>query len=210
MVAQTNHQITKVQWKINWHGDLFTNRENHRGKIPSSDFKVITPENPLLSKQAITSKGIPVSYTNLQLNPYSNTQLDLFYSDNLSFQCMATSMWLNNLMHGSQHATYTPTWERCWLQSFSVHHMMKITKLLNYKSLWCTNTIASWKERWTRANCLWFTICLWKTFALRCISCDGPKRNPYICLGLWEKKTQTSIHGLEWNQNWKSDFLKPR
>ena len=49
------------------------------------DFKVTTFENPLLSQQAVTSKGIPVLYTNLQLNPYPNTQLDLFCSDNLSF-----------------------------------------------------------------------------------------------------------------------------
>ena len=49
------------------------------------DFKVTSPENPLLSKQGVTSKGIPVPYTNLQLNPYLNTQLDLFCSDNLSF-----------------------------------------------------------------------------------------------------------------------------
>ena len=48
------------------------------------DFKVTTPENLLLSKQAITIKGIPIPYTNLQLNSYPNTQLDLFYSDNLS------------------------------------------------------------------------------------------------------------------------------
>ena len=56
-----------------------------KAKTPSSDFKVTTPENPLLSQQAVTNKGIPVLYTNLQLNPYSNTQLDLFCSDNLSF-----------------------------------------------------------------------------------------------------------------------------
>ena len=31
-------------------GNLFTNRENHRGKIPPSEFKVTTPENPPLSK----------------------------------------------------------------------------------------------------------------------------------------------------------------
>ena len=49
------------------------------------DFKVTIPENPLLSKQAVTSKGTPVPYTNLQLNPYPNTQLELFCSDNLSF-----------------------------------------------------------------------------------------------------------------------------
>ena len=61
------------------------NRENQHGKNPlPGDFKVITPENPLFSKQAVTSKGIIVPYTNLQLNPYPNTQLDLFCSDNLS------------------------------------------------------------------------------------------------------------------------------
>ena len=65
--------------------DLFTNGENHRGKTPPSDFKVTTSENPLLSKQVITSKGTLVPYTNLQLNPYPNTQLDLFCSNNLSF-----------------------------------------------------------------------------------------------------------------------------
>ena len=30
-------------------GDLFTNGENYQGKTPPSDFKVTTPENPLLS-----------------------------------------------------------------------------------------------------------------------------------------------------------------
>ena len=58
-------------------GDLFTNKENYQGKTPPGEFKVITPENPLLSKQVVTSKGIPVLYTNLQLNFYPNTQLDL-------------------------------------------------------------------------------------------------------------------------------------
>ena len=58
MVAQKDHKLTKVQWKLNWHGDLLTNRENLQAKTPSGDFKIITPENPLLSKQAVTSKGI--------------------------------------------------------------------------------------------------------------------------------------------------------
>ena len=53
-------------------------------KTPLGDFKVTTPENPLLSQVAVTSKGISVFYINLQLNPYPNTQLDLFCSDNLS------------------------------------------------------------------------------------------------------------------------------
>ena len=30
-------------------GDLFMKGENHRGKTPLGDFKVVTPNNPLLS-----------------------------------------------------------------------------------------------------------------------------------------------------------------
>ena len=53
------------------------NEKNHQDKTLPGEFKVTTPKNPLLSKQAVTSKGIPVPYTNLQLNSYPNTQLDL-------------------------------------------------------------------------------------------------------------------------------------
>ena len=65
-------------------------RKTSKAKTPPGEFKVTTLENPLLSQQVVTSKGIPIPYTNLQLNPYPNTQLDLFCSDNLSFS-----------MHGS-------------------------------------------------------------------------------------------------------------
>ena len=58
-------------------GDLFMNGENHRGKIPPGEFKVTTLENPLLTKQRLQVKGILILNTNLLLNPYSNTQLDL-------------------------------------------------------------------------------------------------------------------------------------
>ena len=49
-----------------------------KAKTQPDDFKVTTLENPLLSQQAITSKGILVPYNKLQLNPYPNTQLGLF------------------------------------------------------------------------------------------------------------------------------------
>ena len=58
--------------------------KTYTAKTSPGDFKVTTPEDLLLLKQAVTSKGILLPYTNLQLNPYPNTQLDLFYSDNLS------------------------------------------------------------------------------------------------------------------------------
>ena len=60
-------------------------RKTNTAKTPPSDFKVTTPEILLLSQQMVTCKGITVLYINLQLNPYPNTQLDLFCSDNVFF-----------------------------------------------------------------------------------------------------------------------------
>ena len=122
--------------------------KTYTAKTPLGDFKVTTSENPLLSKQAIISKGIQVPYTNLQLNPYPNTQLDLFYSDNLSFS-MHGSQYVTNQFRKSQYATWSLAREGCWLQSFSIHHMMKIMKFLGHKTLWCTNTAVSSR---TKAN----------------------------------------------------------
>ena len=78
--------------------------KTYTAKTPPDDFKVTTLENPLLSKQAIISKGILVPYINLQLNSYPNTQLDMFCSDNLSFS-MHGSQYVTNKLHGSQYAT---------------------------------------------------------------------------------------------------------
>ena len=39
--------------------------KTYTAKIPPGDFQVTTPEIPLLSQQAVTSKEISVPYTNL-------------------------------------------------------------------------------------------------------------------------------------------------
>ena len=109
-----------MQRKINntviclWIGKTYTT------KTPPGDFKVTTPEISLLSQQAVTSKGISVPYTNLQLNPYPNTQLDLFCSDNFSFWCTTPSTWLTNCVDPNTRLQ-SPTRGGCWLQSSSVH-----------------------------------------------------------------------------------------
>ena len=91
-----------MQWKNKVDTVIFFRmRKTYTAKIPSSDFKVSFPENLLLSQQAVISKGILMPNTNLQLNLYPNTQLDLFCSDNLSFQCTASSMWLINYANPS-------------------------------------------------------------------------------------------------------------
>ena len=49
----------------------------YTAKTLLGDFKVTTPENSLLSKQAVTSKRISVPYINLQLNPYLEYSIGL-------------------------------------------------------------------------------------------------------------------------------------
>ena len=44
-----------------------------KAKTPLGDFKVTTPKNLILSQQEVTNKGIPIPYTNLQLNSNPNT-----------------------------------------------------------------------------------------------------------------------------------------
>ena len=117
-----------MQWKLNWHGNLFINGKNLHGKNPTN----------LIPTYSWTLTPIPNwTCSVVTISP---------------FQCTDPSTWLTNLMRGSQYATYSPTWERYWLQSSSIHHTMKITKLLGYKTLRCINTVASSRERWTRKN----------------------------------------------------------
>ena len=89
-------------------------------KIPLSDFQVTTLKIPLLSQQTITNKGIQVPYTNLQLNPYPNTQLDLFCSDNFPFQC-TTLKHVTNQCADPSTRPQSPTREGSWLKSSLVH-----------------------------------------------------------------------------------------
>ena len=85
------------------------------------DFKVTTLENPLLSKQTVISKGILVSSTNLQLNPYPNTQLDLFCNENLSFLMHSSQYMTNQSMHESKYVTNHQLKKDVGCKSFSVH-----------------------------------------------------------------------------------------
>ena len=66
------------------------------------------------------------------------------------FQCMAPSMWLTNCVDPNTRLQ-SPTREGRWLSS-SIHHTMKIEKLLGHKTLQCTNIATSSQERWTREN----------------------------------------------------------
>ena len=72
-----------MQRKINDTVICLRMEKNLTAKTPPGDFQVTTLETPLLSQQAVTRN--PKYLTNLQLNPYPNTQLDLFCSDSPPF-----------------------------------------------------------------------------------------------------------------------------
>ena len=55
-----------MQWKINDTVICLRIGKTNMATTQPGDFKVITPENPLLLKQAVITKGIPIPYTNLQ------------------------------------------------------------------------------------------------------------------------------------------------
>ena len=67
------------------------------------------------------------------------------------FQCTAPSTWLTN------RCTDQSMWLTHQLEKdvgckvFHFIHMMKIKKLIGYKTLQCTNAVDSSKERWTGA-----------------------------------------------------------
>ena len=130
--------------------------KNPTPKTPSSDFQVTTLKTSLLSQLNLTEY-----LTNLQLNPYPNTQSDLFCSDSFPFWCM-TPKYVTNQLRGSQYATSKHQSEKivgCKVLQFI--HTMKIRMMLGHKTLRCKYTTTSLRKRWTKSRTLSpVTICL--------------------------------------------------
>ena len=146
MVAQTNHQTTKNAAKNKWHGDSFTNRENLMAKTPSGDFKVTTPKTPLLSQQAVTSKGISSTLPTYSwtLTPIPNWTYSVVTVP--LFDAWLPSMWLTNCADPSMRLqSLTKKVVGCKFIQFI--HMMKIKKMLGHKTLRCKYTTTSSRER---------------------------------------------------------------
>ena len=124
---------------------MFTNGENLTTKTLPGDFQVTTPKTPLLSQQVVTRKKSRY-LINLQLNPYPNTQLDLFCSDSSPFKCTTPNTWLTNWTDPSTRLQ-SPTKKVVGCKVLQFIHTMKIKKMLGYKTLRCTYTATSSRER---------------------------------------------------------------
>ena len=120
--------------------------KNLTTKTPPGDFQVTTPKTPLLSQQAVTSKGIPSTLPTYiwTLTPIPNwicSVVTVPFSD-----ARLPSTWLTNCTNPSM-----------WLQSpikkifgckvLQFIHTMKFKKMLGHKTLRCKYTATSSRER---------------------------------------------------------------
>ena len=125
---------------------MFTNGENLTTKISPGDFQVTTPETPLLSQQAVTSKGITSTLPtyNWTLTPIPNWTCSVVIVS-LS-DAPLPSTWLTNCADPSMRLQ-SPTKKIIGCKVFQFIHTMKIKKMLGHKTLRCKYTATSSRER---------------------------------------------------------------
>ena len=152
VVAQINHQLTKV-----CNGKYFDMviclwmGKTYAAKSLLGDFKVTTPENPLLSKQAVTSKGIQYLLPTYiwTLTPITNWTCSVVVIS--PFQCTASSMWLTNRANPSSQLNHQIEKDvGCKVLQFITQ--WRSWSCLVIKPYDVQNTVASSRERRTRAN----------------------------------------------------------
>ena len=143
------------------------NGENLMAKTPSGDFQVTTPETPLLSQQAVTSKWIPSTLPTYSwtLTPIPNWICSVVIVS--LFDARLLSTWLTNCANPSTRFQ-SPTKKVVGCKVLQFIHTMKIKKMmLGHKIQWCTYTTTSSQEWWTRARISSpVTICLNKVFSM--------------------------------------------
>ena len=88
------------------------------------------------------------------------------------FQCMAPSTWLTNCADPNMWLNHQLE-KDVGYNVLQFIQTMKIKKFLSHKTLRCTNTAASSRERWTRAYVSGSQYTYEKILYLSFISCDG-------------------------------------
>ena len=122
------------------------NGENLTAITLPGDFQVTTPETPLLSQQAVTSKGIPstlptYSWTFTPIPNWTCSVMTVPLSD-----ARLPSTWLTNYANPSMRLQ-SPTKKIVSCKVLQFIHTMKIKKMLGHKTLQCKYTATSSRER---------------------------------------------------------------
>ena len=150
-----------MQWKINNTVICLRIGKNLTAKTLPGDFQVTIPEMPLLSQQAITSKGIPstlptYSWTITPIPNWTCSVLTVPLSDT-----RLPSTWLT-VARIPVHYFNNINWEDCQLQSSSIHPHDE-----DQEDAWSQNPAVQIhsnffkRKRWSRSRTLSpVTICL--------------------------------------------------
>ena len=120
--------------------------KNLMAKTPPGDFQVITPETPLLSQQAVTSKGIPstlptYSLTLIPILNWTCSVVTVPFSD-----AQLPSTWLT-VARIPIHDFKAPTEKIVGCKVLQFIHMMKNRKMLDHKTLRCKYTATASREK---------------------------------------------------------------
>ena len=125
---------------------MFTNGENLTAKTPLGDFQVTTPETPLLSQQAVTSKGITstlltYSWTLTPIPNWTCSVVTVPLSDARLLSAWLTVAWI------PVRDFKTPTKKIFSCKVLQFIHTIKIKKMLGRKTLRCKYTATSSREK---------------------------------------------------------------
>ena len=143
-----------MQWKINWHGDLFTNGEKPTWKKPH---RVIL-RSPLLKIHYYQNKRLQVIPTyGSTLTPIPNWTCSIMTISPFDARLPIHDQPIAQiLVRNFNHQLVKVV--GCRVLQFI--QTMKIKKMLGHKTLRRTNIATSSQERWTRAK-----LCLQSQFA---------------------------------------------
>ena len=192
---------------------MFTNGENLTAKTPPSDFQVTTPETPLLSPQAVTSKGISrtlptYSWTPSPIPNWTCSVVTVSLSN-----ARLPSTWLTNCVDPSTWLQ-SPTKKVVGCKVLQFIHTMKIKKMLGHKTLRCTYTATSSRERdllgqelRLRSQFAWMefaqSLCnLWTVWL--------PLKQSFYMFRVRRKESPKTYSWIPRKSNWNSENLKPQ
>ena len=187
--------------------------KNLTAKTPPGDFQITTPETPLLSQQAVTSKGIPntlptYSWTLTPIPNWTCSVVTVPLSDT-----RLPSTWLTNCADPSTQLQ-SPTKKIVRCKVLQVIYIMKIKKMLGHKTLRCTYTATSSRER----DELGQELHLWSQFAWTEFAqslCNlwtlwRPLNWSFYMFSVRRKEIPKTHSQIPRKSYWNSENLKPR
>ena len=184
--------------------------KTYTAKTPPIDFQVTILETPLLSQQAVTSKGIPstLSTYSWTLTPIPNWTCSVVtvpLSD-----AWLPSTWLANCVDPSMRLQ-SPTKKIFGCKFLQFIHTMNIKKMLGHKTLWCKYTATTSRERdelrlelRLRSQFAWtkFTQCFYNLWIVW-----QPLKQSFYMSRVRRKEAQRHIYGSQEKQIKNSFFL---